>query len=92
MSESNPWSRLRETWEVVFMNPSSKDEFGDPPVAHLYTVTRSDSLRLLLRASVPQQQMTRELHGLLQAINEGLLDDLEHEIPLGYEISKEFGE
>ncbi len=81
MGEINPWSRVTEDWEVMWVKPSSKDEFGDPPAPHTFIVTRSNSLQLLLRTTVSQQKMTRELLGLLQAINEGLLDDLEHDIP-----------
>jgi hypothetical protein len=80
MREGNPWSRLREEWEVLWVKPSGKDGLGDPAFPHTYVVTRSGSLKLLLQANVSQQQMVKELVGLLEAINEGLLDDLEHEV------------
>lgn len=92
MREGNPWSRLREEWEVLWVKPSGKDGFGEPPFPHTYLVTRSGSLELLLRANASQQQVVKELVGLLEAINEGLLDDLEHDIPPGNWISEDFGE
>jgi hypothetical protein len=83
MIEKNPWSRLREDWEVGWVSPSGTDEFEQGLVASTFIVTRSHSLSLLLRANVPEEQMVKELVGLLQAIYAGLLDDLEHYIPPG---------
>jgi hypothetical protein len=81
MSESNAWSHLREEWEVEWVKPSGKDGFGDPPFPYAFVVTRSESLKLLMVANVPEEQMVKELVGLLQAVSAGLLDDLEHDIP-----------
>ncbi len=81
MSEGNPWSRLREDWEVMWIKPSSENEFGEPPFPHAFVVTRSKSLKLLMVDNVPKEQMVKELVGLLQAVSVGLLDDLEHDIP-----------
>jgi hypothetical protein len=81
MSESNAWSRLHEDWEVRWIKPSSKNEFGEPPFPHAFVVTRSESLQLLMVANVSEEQMVKELVGLLQAVSAGLLDDLEHDIP-----------
>jgi hypothetical protein len=91
MSEGNHWSRVREEWEVMWIKPSGKDGVGDPPVPLTFLVTRSGSLQLLLKANVSQQQMAKEVNGLLQAINEGLLDDLEHDIPPGSWIADDYG-
>jgi hypothetical protein len=92
MREGNPWSCLREKWEVLWVKPSGEDGFGEPAFPHAFVVTRSSSLKLLLQANVSQQQMVKELVKLLEAINEGLLDDLEHDIPPGNWISEDFGE
>jgi DNA-binding XRE family transcriptional regulator len=35
--------------------------------------------------------MAKEVNGLLQAINEGLLDDLDHDIPPGSWIADDYG-
>ncbi len=92
MRESGAWSRVREEWEVVWVKPTTaKDEFGEPSGPHTFIVTRSDSLQLLLRPNVSQQQMVKELLGLLQGVNEGLLDDLEHDIPPGNWIYDDYG-
>lgn len=81
MSEGNPWSRLMEDWEVIWVKPTVKMESDEPPFPHAFFVTRSKALELLLRANTSEQQVKREIIGLLHAINEGLLDDLEHDIP-----------
>jgi hypothetical protein len=59
MSEGNAWSRLREDWEVVWVKPSYKNEFGEPPFPHAFVVTRSKSLQLLIVAKVSKEQMQR---------------------------------
>lgn len=92
MREGNPWSRLREKWEVLWVKPSGKDGFGEPAFPHTFVVTRSGSLQLLLQANVSQQEMVKELVGLLEAINEGLLELVEHDIPPSDWISGDFGE
>ena len=81
MTESNPWSRLREDWEVSWIKPSYMIEGGDPPCPHAFLATLSKSLQLLIVANVSTEQMIKEVRGLLQAIEGGLLDDLEHDIP-----------
>lgn len=91
MKENDAWSRVREDWEVVWVKPSAKLEPDDPPFPHTFLVTRSESLKLLLRANVSKQQMTREILGLLQGINGGLLEDLEHDIPPALWLDPEFG-
>jgi hypothetical protein len=91
MREGNPWSRLREEWEVVWVKPSGKDGVGEPSVPHTFLVSRSGSLQLFLQAKASQQQMAKEVNGLLQAINEGLLDDLDHDIPPGSWIADDYG-
>ncbi len=92
MKENDAWSRVREDWEVVWVKPSAKLEPDEPPIPHTFLVTRSESLQLLLRANVSKQQMTKELLGLLQGVNGGLLDDLEHDIPLAHWLDLYLGE
>jgi hypothetical protein len=83
MNQNNPWSRVREEWEVVWVSPSGTDEFEQGLAPSTFIVTRSDSMSLLLKGNVSEKQVTKELVGLLQAVTEGLLDDLEHDIPPG---------
>ncbi len=92
MGENDAWSRVREDWEVIWVKPTAKMEPDEPPFPHTFLVTRSESLQLLLRKNVSEQQMTKELVGLLQAINGGLLDDLEHDIPLAQWLDLDLGE
>jgi hypothetical protein len=84
MEERNHWSLLREEWEVVWVSPSGSDEYEQGSEACTFIETRSNSLQLLVRANVPKQKMMKEVLWLLQAINEELLDDLEHDIPPGW--------
>jgi len=80
MREDNHWARLREEWEVVWVKPTGKEGCEDPTPS-TFIVTRSDSMSLLLKGNVSEQQVAKELVGLLQAVTGGLLDDLEHDIP-----------
>lgn len=84
MSESYAWSRLREDWEVMWVKPTYKNEVGQGPFPHAYVQTRSKSLELLIAANVSKEQMKREVRGLEEAIDGGLLDDLEHDFPPAY--------
>ncbi len=82
MSEINPWARLREEWEIGWVKPTGKVGCEDPTPS-TFIVTRSDSMSLLLKGKASEKQVTKELVGLLQAVTEGLLDDLEHDITPG---------
>jgi hypothetical protein len=90
MNQNNPWSRLREEWEVIWVKPSYKNEFDEPPYPHAFVVTRSDSMSLLLKGNASKKQVTKELVGLQEAIKGGLLDDLEHDIPPGNWIADDY--
>jgi len=74
-------SRVRDNWEVQWV---SHGIYGIPakgPVTHAFLSTWSESNELLLRKNVSKKQIVKELLGLVDAINEGLLEDLEQEIP-----------
>lgn len=72
---------LMRGWKIVWVKSGTYGVSEEGPVPHAFLVSRSDSLELLLRVNVSERQMVKELHQLLQGIDEGLLDKLDGDLP-----------